>query len=153
MILNGDLLDATRHESQSRPGGVARPVHPGSDEAVHTLNHALALAEPDGYMRVFVDEGAPMADGGLLRAAAVRGSARLYGCLPLPLQHYGVALAHLSPMPRVLWSSAWYCENATPPSIAPQGTFHCFGCERAHTRHRVTCVNDNLSAIADWRAR
>jgi len=62
MILNGDLLDATRHELQSRPGGVARPVHPGSDEAVHTLNHALALAEPDGYMRVFVDEGAPTAD-------------------------------------------------------------------------------------------
>jgi len=60
-------------------------------------------------MRVFVDEGAPMAE--LLRAAA-RGSA------PLPLQHYGVALAYLSPMPRVLRSPACYCENATLLSIA-----------------------------------
>jgi LuxR family maltose regulon positive regulatory protein len=34
---------------------------------------ALALAEPEGYVRTFVDEGAPMAS--LLRAAARRGIA------------------------------------------------------------------------------
>jgi LuxR family maltose regulon positive regulatory protein len=31
------------------------------DAALATLKHALALAEPEGYMRVFVDEGAAMA--------------------------------------------------------------------------------------------
>jgi LuxR family maltose regulon positive regulatory protein len=29
--------------------------------AVSTLARALSLAEPEGYMRTFVDEGAPMA--------------------------------------------------------------------------------------------
>ncbi|MFZ0533309.1 MAG: hypothetical protein WAM09_09020, partial [Anaerolineales bacterium] len=35
------------------------------------LQHALALAEPEGYVRIFVDEGLPMAQ--LLREAASRG--------------------------------------------------------------------------------
>jgi LuxR family maltose regulon positive regulatory protein len=30
-------------------------------QAVKTLGRALALAEPEGYVRIFVDEGAPMA--------------------------------------------------------------------------------------------
>ena len=36
--------------------------------ALVSLQRALALAEPQGYVRVFVDEGPPMAS--LLRAAA-----------------------------------------------------------------------------------
>ena len=36
--------------------------------ALVSLERALTLAEPEGYVRVFVDEGAPMA--ALLRAAA-----------------------------------------------------------------------------------
>jgi LuxR family maltose regulon positive regulatory protein len=39
--------------------------------ALLPLQHALALAEPEGYIRVFVDEGPPMLR--LLRAAASRG--------------------------------------------------------------------------------
>jgi LuxR family maltose regulon positive regulatory protein len=39
--------------------------------ALTTLEHALALAEPEGYVRVFLDEGAPMAT--LLRVAAKQG--------------------------------------------------------------------------------
>ncbi len=40
------------------------------EEALRTLNEALALAEPGGFVRLFVDEGAPMAE--LLSAAAAR---------------------------------------------------------------------------------
>ncbi|MEX5717011.1 LuxR C-terminal-related transcriptional regulator [Geodermatophilus maliterrae] len=40
--------------------------------ALGSLHRALALAEPEGYVRVFVDEGPPMA--ALLRAAAKRGA-------------------------------------------------------------------------------
>jgi LuxR family maltose regulon positive regulatory protein len=42
-----------------------------TDGAVEVLGEALALAEPGGYVRVFVDEGAPMEH--LLAAAAARG--------------------------------------------------------------------------------
>ena len=43
---------------------------------MHALERALSLAEPEGYVRIFVDEGAPMA--GLLRQAAERGIAPRY---------------------------------------------------------------------------
>ena len=44
--------------------------------AVLALDRALTLAEPEGYVRVFVDEGAPMV--ALLEAAAKRGIAPTY---------------------------------------------------------------------------
>ena len=40
------------------------------------LERALTIAEPEGYVRTFVDEGAPMA--ALLRRAATRGVAPAY---------------------------------------------------------------------------
>ena len=40
------------------------------------LELALTMAEPDGYVRTFVDEGAPM--GALLRRAASRGVSPAY---------------------------------------------------------------------------
>jgi LuxR family maltose regulon positive regulatory protein len=43
--------------------------------AVVLLNRALALAEPEGYVRLFVDEGVPMAS--LLDRAAMNRSVRL----------------------------------------------------------------------------
>jgi LuxR family maltose regulon positive regulatory protein len=46
------------------------------DRALHALERALSLAEPEGYVRIFVDEGAPMAE--LLRQAAERGIAPGY---------------------------------------------------------------------------
>ncbi len=46
------------------------------DGALASLAEALALAEPSGYVRTFIDEGAPMGD--LLRQALVRGIAVEY---------------------------------------------------------------------------
>ncbi|MFI5066898.1 MAG: LuxR C-terminal-related transcriptional regulator [Streptosporangiales bacterium] len=44
--------------------------------ALACLERALTLAEPEGYVRVFIDEGPPMTS--LLRAAAEQGTARNY---------------------------------------------------------------------------
>jgi LuxR family maltose regulon positive regulatory protein len=44
--------------------------------ALAALRRALTLAEPEGYVRIFADEGPPMAS--LLRAAAKQGIARNY---------------------------------------------------------------------------
>ena len=44
--------------------------------ALAALEHALTLAEPEGYVRLFIDEGAPMT--ALLRAAAQQGLAQSY---------------------------------------------------------------------------
>jgi len=46
------------------------------DQALAALERALSLAEPEGYVRTFVDAGAPMA--ALLRTAASRGIALDY---------------------------------------------------------------------------
>jgi LuxR family maltose regulon positive regulatory protein len=43
------------------------------DEALTTLKGALSLAEPEGYVRTFIDQGAPM--GRLLQQAIARGIA------------------------------------------------------------------------------
>jgi LuxR family maltose regulon positive regulatory protein len=45
----------------------------GVEQSLTALERALSLAEPEGYMRVFLDEGAPM--GKLLRDAAALGIA------------------------------------------------------------------------------
>ena len=45
-------------------------------ESLNALEKALSLAEPEGYVRVFLDEGEPMA--GLLRRAGSRGIAPKY---------------------------------------------------------------------------
>jgi LuxR family maltose regulon positive regulatory protein len=45
-------------------------------QAIEALAEALSLAEPGGYLRIFLDEGEPMA--GLLRQAASRGIAPVY---------------------------------------------------------------------------
>ncbi len=50
---------------------VALEAHNEKDEAVQLLGDALTLAEPEGYVRIFVDEGTPMAQ--LLSEAAAQG--------------------------------------------------------------------------------
>lgn len=81
------LLERLRHAAQEggRLGSVldvlvvqalaeqARGDEPG---AVATLRRALTLAEPQGHVRVFLDEGRPMLT--LLAAAATAGTAAVY---------------------------------------------------------------------------
>jgi LuxR family transcriptional regulator, maltose regulon positive regulatory protein len=55
---------------------VASQADSEKDQAVRLLGDALALAEPGGFIRLFVDEGAPMAQ--LLSEAAARGMAPDY---------------------------------------------------------------------------
>jgi LuxR family maltose regulon positive regulatory protein len=50
---------------------VAHHTHGETEEAVQLLGDALALAEPGGFIRIFVDEGPPMAQ--LLSEAAAHG--------------------------------------------------------------------------------
>lgn len=50
---------------------LALQTQAGISAALVPLERALTLAEPEGYVRIFVDEGAPMA--ALLREAAARG--------------------------------------------------------------------------------
>jgi LuxR family maltose regulon positive regulatory protein len=50
---------------------VALQAHGEKDQAVHLLCDALAIAEPAGFIRLFVDEGRPMAH--LLSEAAASG--------------------------------------------------------------------------------
>jgi LuxR family maltose regulon positive regulatory protein len=50
---------------------VALQAHGDLDQAVQLLGEALALAAPGGFIRIFVDEGLPMAQ--LLSETAVRG--------------------------------------------------------------------------------
>jgi LuxR family maltose regulon positive regulatory protein len=46
------------------------------EQALHALEQALSIAEPEGYLRIFLDEGPPMAR--LLYEAAERGTHREY---------------------------------------------------------------------------
>jgi LuxR family maltose regulon positive regulatory protein len=55
---------------------VALQAHGERDKAVQLLYEALALAEPGGFIRLFVDEGRPMAQ--LLSEAAVLGRTQDY---------------------------------------------------------------------------
>ena len=50
---------------------IALHAHGEKDKAVQLLGEVLVLAEPGGFIRLFVDEGPPMA--GLLREAVSRG--------------------------------------------------------------------------------
>ena len=52
---------------------LAHQAHGDTSSALAPLERALCLAEPDGYVQIFVDEGMPMAR--LLREAASRGVA------------------------------------------------------------------------------
>jgi LuxR family maltose regulon positive regulatory protein len=67
---NGDLIKYLIWRSLANQA-LAQP-----DLALSTLNQALVLAEPESYVRSFVDEGEPMA--GLLREAASHGIAPDY---------------------------------------------------------------------------
>jgi LuxR family maltose regulon positive regulatory protein len=58
-----------------------------AEQALATLEQALSLAEPGGYVRTFVDEGAPMAE--LLRSFRVRRCAVSAGYVDTLLDTFG----------------------------------------------------------------
>jgi LuxR family maltose regulon positive regulatory protein len=58
------------------PQAVALHLRGDKDKAAQVLGEALALAEPGGFIRLFVDEGASMAE--LLSAAAAQGIRPVY---------------------------------------------------------------------------
>ena len=55
---------------------LARQMQGDIPGALGPLERALALAEPEGYVRIFLDEGPPMAD--LLESVAKRGATSNY---------------------------------------------------------------------------
>ena len=57
------MLQALAHQTQGEISA-----------ALAWLGRAVTLAEPEGYVRIFADEGPPMAS--LLRAVAKQGTAR-----------------------------------------------------------------------------
>ncbi|NIO69115.1 MAG: tetratricopeptide repeat protein, partial [Anaerolineae bacterium] len=73
-VINVLVVQAMALQKQASSRGSAR----GGDtlQALTALERVLSLAEPEGYVRVFVDEGEPMAR--LLRQAASRGIAPEY---------------------------------------------------------------------------
>jgi LuxR family maltose regulon positive regulatory protein len=68
------------------------------DRALSALEQALSLAEPEGYVRTFVDEGEPMAT--LLRRATAQGIAPNY--VSKLLAAFGEAVEPASPMTQPL---------------------------------------------------
>ena len=85
------LLDRLLSRRGRRPDGqpdrdpraqaLASQAHGDAPAALIPLQRALTLAEPEGYVRIFVDEGPPMA--ALLRAARRTGApAMSAGCWP-----------------------------------------------------------------------
>ena len=72
---------------------LARQVQEDVEGALAALVRALSLAEPEGYVRTFVDEGLPMAE--LLRLAAARGISP--GYVSKLLAAYGEEAAAVAP--------------------------------------------------------
>jgi LuxR family maltose regulon positive regulatory protein len=80
---------------------VAHHAHGEKDEAVQLLGDALALAESGGFIRVFVDEGIPMAR--LLSEAAAHGTMPDYAAKLLAVfeaeEHKSADESHPPPAP------------------------------------------------------
>jgi LuxR family maltose regulon positive regulatory protein len=123
-----DLLERLRHaaEAGERTGSVieirllqalAHQAQGNIPAALLSLERALTPAEPEGYVRIFVDEGPPMAH--LLREAAARGimpaySGKLRAAFeegqPQDSRHTPGSSAGESPRPT---------SSAAPPLIEP----------------------------------
>jgi len=83
---------------------VALYAHGEKNNAMQLLGETLALAEPGGFIRIFIDEGSPMAE--LLSEAAVEGVmpayvARLVGAFEAEKQA-SASISHRTPTPQPL---------------------------------------------------
>jgi LuxR family maltose regulon positive regulatory protein len=79
---------------------LARGARGDTGCALAILERALSLAEPEGYVRLFVDEGAPMAE--LLSQAASRGIAPDYVDKLLAAMDLGTVPKQLASVPLLL---------------------------------------------------
>jgi LuxR family maltose regulon positive regulatory protein len=68
---------------------VALHVHSEEDAALQLLGEVLTLAEPEGFIRTFVDEGAPMAEL-LERMNTARAGGRMAGYMDRLLAAFGM---------------------------------------------------------------
>jgi LuxR family maltose regulon positive regulatory protein len=122
-------------------------------QAMIALRRALALAEPQGYVRLFVDEGAPMV--ALLRQAQARGVAPAYVATLLAARSAtgmadGVAAA-ASPEPlsaRERELLQLLAAGLSTPEIATQ-LFITAGTVRNHLKsiYRKLAVHSRLQAV------
>jgi LuxR family maltose regulon positive regulatory protein len=117
-----------------------------------SLHRALTLAEPEGYVRIFVNEGPPMAL--LLRAMAKRGSVpayvrRLLDAFDMPEDTARVHQALVDPLsPRELDVLRLLGTHLEGPDIARQ-LFVSLNTVRTHTKHIYAKlgVNNRRAAV------
>jgi LuxR family maltose regulon positive regulatory protein len=134
------------------------------DQAITTLEKALTLAEPEGFIRVFVDEGLPMAQ--LLYEAVARGIApdyvrRLLAAFPLaepeqtgPSKTQAPGSELIEPLSeRELEVLQLIAEGLTNPEIAAR-LYLALNTVKAHTRniYGKLGVNNRTQAVARARA-
>jgi LuxR family maltose regulon positive regulatory protein len=133
-------------------------------QAMTALERALTLAEPGGFIRIFVDEGPPMAR--LLYEAVTRGIApdyarRLLSAFPVAEPEQTESSKTQAPKPelveplseRELEVLQLIAEGLTNPEIASQ-LFLALNTVKAHTRniYGKLGVNSRTQAVARVRA-
>ena len=131
---------------------LAREAQGDIPPALASLERALALAEPEGYVRVFVDEGQPMA--ALLREAAKHGIAPNYVSrlrAAFSRAEDGTSIAQLLPEPlskRELEVLRLLGSELTGPEIA-RGLFVSLNTLRTHIKNifNKLGVNNRRAAI------
>jgi LuxR family maltose regulon positive regulatory protein len=139
---------------------LARQAQGDVEGAVEALARALAQAEPEGFVRTFVDEGEPMAN--LLREAASRGiapgyAAKLlatYGEKPAPVKRTTPAAQPLvEPLSeRELEVLRLLAEGLTDREIAEQLTV-TLGTAKTHVSHIYGKLGVHSRVQAVTRAR
>jgi LuxR family transcriptional regulator, maltose regulon positive regulatory protein len=134
---------------------VAYYVHGEPDTAMHWLGEALTLAEPGGCIRIFVDEGPPMA--ALLREAAKLGIAPSY------VRHLQAAFGESdrrTPSPQLVIEPLSERERDVLRLLRTALTGPDIACElmvslntvRTHTKHIYTKLGVNSRRAAVLRA-
>lgn len=138
------VLQALAHHARSR-----------FDMAVTSLKRALTLAEPEGYVRLFVDEGSPMA--ALLTEAAKRGILPDYvGRLRAAMRDDGEETAVGQPLPdplseRELEVLKLLTTSLTGPEIARE-LIISLNTMRTHTKNIYSKLGVNSRRTAVRRA-
>jgi len=135
-----------------------------TDQAISTLEKALALAEPGGFVRIFVDEGPAMAH--LLYEAVSRGTAadyvqRLLAAFPVdklekpgPSQGQSQSAEYIEPLSgRELEVLQLIADGLTNQDIAGR-LYISLNTVKAHTRNIYSKlgVNSRTHAVAKARA-